>query len=166
MAEKCRAFYGMKIIYHNRGRNQDAEERLGAIRVSFEELLSESDVLSVHASLSKETLGKFNYESFRKMKPASIILNTARGAIIEEKDLIRALKDGIIWGAGLDVSDPEPMHPDNPLLSMPSVAVTPHIGSATRETRDAMSVRAAENVIAALRGQRIPYPVNPEVYDH
>jgi phosphoglycerate dehydrogenase-like enzyme len=99
------------------------------------------------------------------MRPSAIFINTARGAIHNEPDLITALQNGIIWGAGLDVTDPEPMHADNPLLNMPNVAVTPHIGTATFETRNAMSTMAAENVIAALNGLPIPYPVNGEIYN-
>src|SRR5690606_20960162 len=102
---------------------------------------------------------------FSKMKPSSIFINTARGAIHNEEDLLQALEEGKIWGAGLDVTNPEPMRADNPLLTMPTVAVLPHIGSATVETRNAMSLRAVENVIAGLKGKRLPYPVNPEVYE-
>jgi phosphoglycerate dehydrogenase-like enzyme len=82
-----------------------------------------------------------------------------------ENDLIEALQNGTIWGAGLDVTNPEPMKKDNPLLTMPNAAVLPHIGSATVETRNAMARIAAENIIAGLNGKRIPFPVNPEVYD-
>jgi phosphoglycerate dehydrogenase-like enzyme len=99
------------------------------------------------------------------MKRTSIFINTARGAIHNEEDLINALQNGTIWGAGLDVTNPEPMKKDNPLLTMPNAAVLPHIGSATIETRDEMARIATENVIAGLNGKRIPFPVNPEVYD-
>ena len=165
MAKRCVAMYNMKVIYHNRHSNLEAEKELNAIKVSFDDLLAQSDVLSVHVPLSLETKGMFNKMVFSKMKPSSIFINTARGGIHDEKDLIQALEDGEIWGAGLDVTNPEPMHADNPLLKMPTVAVLPHIGSATVETRNAMSSRAAENIIAGLSGKRLPYPVNPEVYD-
>ena len=120
----------------------------------------------MHSVLSDETKGKFDKTSFEKMKPSSIFINTARGRIHNEKDLVSALEKGTIWGAGLDVTDPEPMHPDNPLLNMPNAAVLPHIGTATDTTRNAMATIAAKNVIAGLSGKRIPFPVNPEVYDH
>jgi len=100
------------------------------------------------------------------MKPTAIFINTARGAIHNEKDLTEALRNGQIWGAGLDVTNPEPMNAGNPLLDMPNVCVLPHIGSATEETRAAMSEIAARNIIAGLRGERLPFVVNPEVYNH
>jgi len=165
MAKRCVGAFNMKVIYHNRHRNLPAEEQLKAVYVSFQELLERSDVLSVHTNLSKETLGKFDKAVFEKMKRTSIFINTARGAIHNEQDLIAALQNGTIWGAGLDVTNPEPMKKDNPLLTMPNAAVLPHIGSATIETRDEMANIATENVIAALNGKRIPFPVNPEVYD-
>jgi len=165
MAKRCAGAFNMKVIYHNRHRNLAAEEELKAVYVSFEELLERSDVLSVHTNLTKETQGKFDKAVFEKMKRTSIFINTARGAIHNEEDLIKALQNGTIWGAGLDVTNPEPMKKDNPLLTMPNAAVLPHIGSATVETRDEMANIATENVIAALNGKRIPFPVNPEVYD-
>lgn len=158
------ASFGMKIIYHNRGQHKEAEKILNATRVSFSELLSESDVLSVNSALTPETTGKFNKEVFIQMKRSAIFINAARGAIHQELDLIDALSNGIIWGAGLDVTNPEPMHPDNPLLSMPNVAVLPHIGSATEETRSTMSLIAAKNVVAGLKGEKLPFIVNPEIY--
>lgn len=164
MARRCRAVYGMRILYHNRGHNEEAERALGAVRVSFDELLAGSDVLSVHTSLTPETAGTFNAGVFRRMKPTAIFINTARGGIHHEPDLIAALQQGVIWGAGLDVTNPEPMAANNPLLSMENVAVLPHIGSATQETRNAMATLAARNVIAGLRGERLPNVVNPEVY--
>jgi lactate dehydrogenase-like 2-hydroxyacid dehydrogenase len=165
MSKLCRTAYNMKIIYHNRNRNAEAEKELNAEWVSFEELIKRSDVLSVHSNLSDETKGKFNQSVFEKMKPTSIFINTSRGSIHKETDLINALQNGVIWGAGLDVTNPEPMKAENILLKMPNVAVTPHIGTATVETRNAMSKMAAENIIAGLKGMPIPYPVNPEVYE-
>lgn len=164
MAKRCYGAFGMKILYHNRGHNAEAEELLGAELVSFKELLKRSDVLSVHTALTPETEGMFNLAAFKQMKPGAIFVNTARGSIHNEADLIKALQDKTIWGAGLDVTNPEPMHTDNPLLSMPSVAVLPHIGSATENTRKAMAELAANNIIAGLKGERIPFPANPEVY--
>lgn len=165
MAKRCRGAYNMKVIYNNRQKNPEAENELDAELVSFDELLKRSDILSVHTNLSKETRGKFDRAAFEKMKTSAIFINTARGAIHNEEDLIAALKNETIWGAGLDVTNPEPMDPANPLLTMPNVAVTPHIGSATVETRNAMAAIAAENIIAGLQGKKIPFPVNPEVYE-
>lgn len=164
MARRCVRTYAMKVIYCNRNNHLEAERELNAVKVSFDELLRQSDVLSVHTVLSNETRGTFDRNAFAKMKPSSIFINAARGAIHNEKELIEALQTGTIWGAGLDVTYPEPMHVDNPLLDMPTVAVLPHIGTATVESRNAMSTMAAENIIAGLSGKRLQHMVNPEVY--
>ena len=163
LAKRSVAF-GMEIIYHNRGHHAEAEKTLKARWVSFEELVEKSDVLSVNTALTPETKGKFDKSVFAKMKRTAIFINAARGLIHNETDLTEALENGIIWGAGLDVTNPEPMRPDHPLLSMPNVCVLPHIGSATEETRAAMALIAARNVVAGLKGDRLPFIVNPEVY--
>jgi glyoxylate reductase len=164
LAKRCASAFEMKIIYHNRSHNEEAEKELKATRVSFSELLGNSDVLSVNTGLTSETRGIFNKEVFAGMKRTAIFINAARGAIHNESDLTEALEKGIIWGAGLDVTNPEPMHPDNRLLSLPNVCVLPHIGSATEETRNAMSLIAAKNIVAGLRGEKLPFVINPEVY--
>lgn len=161
MAKSAKGTFGMNILYHNRSTNEKAERELFARKVSFDELLEHSDVISVHANLSGETTGIFNAATFAKMKRSAIFINTARGAIHNEIDLRDALVDGIIWGAGLDVTHPEPMDKDNPLLDMPSVCVLPHIGSSTKETRDAMAELSAQNAIAGLKGQPLLTRVNP-----
>ena len=160
MAKRCRAAYQMPIIYCNRTPNQEAEKLLEARQVDFETLLENSDVLSVHCALSPETKEIFNKEAFGKMKPTSIFINTSRGPVHQEADLIEALKTGEIWGAGLDVTNPEPMQPDNPLLSMENVSVTPHIGSATVEARDRMAMLAAQNIIQYYQGEQVENRVN------
>jgi len=165
MAKRCTHTFDMQIIYYNRGNNVMAERELRAKKVSMDVLLAQSDVLSVHTSLTPETKGSFNLDVFRKMKKNSIFINTARGGIHNELDLLKALREKMIWGAGLDVTNPEPMSADNPLLEMPNVAVLPHIGSATLETRNAMAALASLNIVAASRGERLPHAVNPEVYD-
>jgi lactate dehydrogenase-like 2-hydroxyacid dehydrogenase len=165
LAKLCKSAYNMKIIYHNRTANIQAEQELAAQMVSFDDLLKESDILSVHSNLSDETRGKFDKLAFEKMKPSAIFINTSRGGIHNEKDLVNALKNKTIWGAGMDVTNPEPMSADNELLKMPNVCVTPHIGTATVETRNAMASIVADNIIAGLKGEKIPYPVNPEVYE-
>jgi len=162
MALRCKGAYNMAIVYHNRKPNEDAEKLLGARFVSFDELLEQSDVLSVHCALNNETRGVFDQAAFSKMKPTSIFVNTARGGVHNEKDLIAALHVGKIWGAGLDVTNPEPMDANNPLLSMPNVAVLPHIGSQTEEARGEMSRLAAMNIIEFYKNNRIPNVVNPE----
>jgi glyoxylate reductase len=108
MAKRCKGAYDMKIIYHNRTTNDVAEKDLGAVSVSFAELLRQSDILSAHAALTAETKEIFNAAAFEKMKSSAIFINTARGGMHNEKDLITALQQRIIWGAGLDVTNPEP----------------------------------------------------------
>jgi lactate dehydrogenase-like 2-hydroxyacid dehydrogenase len=165
MAKRCAKAFEMQVIYHNRSNNIMAENELGAKRVSFDELLAQSDVLSVHTSLTAETKNIFDIQVFSKMKKNAIFINTARGSIHNETDLIKALNEKKIWGAGLDVTNPEPMQANNALLNMPNVAVLPHIGSATEETRSAMATLAAENIVAASKGERLPHLVNPDVYN-
>ncbi|MBO0322412.1 D-glycerate dehydrogenase [Muricauda sp. CAU 1633] len=159
MAKRCKAAYGMDIIYHNRSRNQAAEDTLNAKYVSFDELLAQSDVLSVHSNLTEETKGVFGKDAFAKMKNSTVFINTARGGIHNETDLIEALKNGSIWGAGLDVTNPEPMQPNNPLLQMENVAVLPHIGSSTVEARNEMARMSAQNIIDFYKTGKIPHPV-------
>ena len=159
-ARRCKGAYNMNVIYCNRSLNQEAEELLQAKKVSFQELLEQSDVVSAHCALTDDTKHKFNEDAFRSMKATSIFVNTARGQVHHENDLIAALQKNDIWGAGLDVTDPEPMKKDNPLLAMENVAVTPHIGSATIEARNKMSVFAARNIIALHKGEPIPYLVS------
>ena len=161
MANRCRGAYGMDVIYFNRNRNSEAEQKLKARKVSFEDLLKISDVLSVHSILTPETTGIFDRSAFAQMKQSSIFINTARGAIHNEKDLMDALINNKIWGAGLDVTNPEPMEASNPLLSMENVAITPHIGSATKQARDEMSRLAAQNIIHFFQKKGIPHLVNP-----
>lgn len=163
-ARKAKAAYDMDIIYYNRSRNATAERLLGAKYVSFDTLLTDSDVLSAHTNLSPETQYKFNKAVFQRMKKTAIFVNTARGKIHHEADLIDALRNGEIWGAGLDVTDPEPMLPDNPLLQMANVCVLPHIGTATLETRTNMARMAASNIIIASQGGKMPQIVNKELY--
>ena len=163
MARRCKGAYNMNIIYCNRSVNDEAEKLFNAKRVSFDELLRQSDVISVHSVLSKETKEIFNKDAFSKMKSTSIFINTARGGVHNEHDLIQALTKGTIWGAGLDVTNPEPIRLDNPLLEMENVCILPHIGSATIEARNAMSRMAAENIISYYKNNTVPNIVNPEV---
>lgn len=164
LAKKAKAAYNMNIIYHNRSKNPKAEQILDAQYVNFDQLLTQSDVVSAHTNLSAETQYRFNKDAFKRMKKSAIFINTARGKVHHEEDLIEALQQGEIWGAGLDVSDPEPMSSTNPLLQMSNVCVLPHIGSATIETRTQMSIMAANNLIAAKHGNKMMQIVNKEVY--
>ena len=148
MAKRCKGAYDMNIIYTNRSRNKEVEKICDASYVDFETLLGSSDVISAHCNLSEETRYVFNRDAFDKMKSSAIFINTARGAVHHEEDLIEALQSGKIWGAGLDVTDPEPMQHNNPLLSMKNVIVLPHVGSGTIEARDAMARLAAQNIIS------------------
>lgn len=164
MAEKCKGAFGMNIIYHNRNHNEEAERELGAKYVTFDELVERSDVLSVHANFKAEQSELFNAEVFDKMKSNAIFINTARGGFQNEKDLYEALVSKKIWGAGLDVTNPEPMSKENPLLELSNVCVLPHIGSATEEARNGMAKLAAENLVAFLKGEKMPTCANEEVY--
>ena len=164
MSQKCKAAFGMKILYHNRSHNENAEKELDAEFVDFETLLAQSDVLSVHSNYTEENNELFNKDTFAKMKPNSIFINTARGKFHNEDDLFHALNQNIIWGAGLDVTNPEPMKPENPLLSLPNCCILPHIGSATYEARNGMAVCAAQNIIALFENKKMPFCVNEEVY--
>jgi len=162
LARRCKGAYSMNILYHNRSKNSEAEKELGAKLVSFDDLLRQSDIISAHCALTTETRGIFNKEAFAKMKNTAIFINTARGPVHNEEDLYEALVSNKIWGAGLDVTNPEPMNADNPLLSMENVAVLPHIGSATIEARTGMARLAAENIIGFFKNGIVPNIVNPE----
>jgi glyoxylate reductase len=162
-AQRCYGGWGMKVLYHDVRPNEQAEVELAARQVDFETLLRESDFLSVHANLDESTRGIFNLSAFQKMKRTAVFVNTARGPLVVEKDLVEALKTGLIFAAGLDVTDPEPPAPDNPLLTLPNCVVAPHIASATVSSRNGMAEIAADNLIAGLKGEPLRAWVNPEV---
>lgn len=164
MAKKSKTAFVMEIIYHNRSHNDEAEKELGARYVSFDELITQSDVLSIHANFKPEQKELFNASVFEKMKENAIFINTARGGFHNQKDLYDALAEHKIWGVGLDVTNPEPMFKDDPMLELSNVCVLPHIGSATVEARTGMAKIAAANLIAFSKGEPMPVSVNPEVY--
>lgn len=166
MAKKSQKAFDMNIIYHNRHHNEEAERELNARYVSFEELIEQSDVLSVHANFIPEQKDLFNRSVFEKMRPDSIFINTARGGFHHQTDLYEALVSKQIWGAGLDVTNPEPMFKDDPILGLSNVCVLPHIGSATIEARNGMAKLSAENIIAFSKGEKMPNCVNPEVFSN
>jgi glyoxylate reductase len=162
LAQRCKGGWGMDVVYNDLHRNEEAERVLGARRVDLDVLLAESDFVSVHANLTEGTHGMFDAAAFRKMKRTAVFVNTARGPLVKEKDLHDALKDGVIFAAGLDVTDPEPPRMDNPLLKLPNCVIAPHIASATVATRTAMANIAADNLIAGVDGRKLPHWVNPE----
>ncbi len=139
LAKRCRGGWDMRVLYYDVRRNEQAEKDLGAQFVDLDTLLRESDFVSIHTDLNEKTKGLFNSERFQKMKRTAVLINTARGPIIDQKALHNALKAGTIFAAGLDVTDPEPPAPDDPLLKLPNVILAPHIASATVGTRNAMA---------------------------
>jgi lactate dehydrogenase-like 2-hydroxyacid dehydrogenase len=159
VARRARGF-GMRILAHSRGRAPDeVYQELGAEPVELETLLAQSDFVSVHVSLSAETWHLIDAAAIARMRPGTILINTSRGGVVDQAALIDALRSGHLFGAGLDVTDPEPIRADDPLLSLPNCLVVPHIGSATQRTRDRMAEKAARNIIAGIRGEPLPDPV-------
>jgi glyoxylate reductase len=151
LAKRARGF-DMNLYYHNRSRKPEAEERLGIQYVEKEKLLMESDFVCVLTPYTKETENYIGAAELALMKPTAVLINTARGRIVNEEALYQALKGGQIWGAGLDVFEKEPVQTDHPLLSLPNVVALPHIGSASKNTRLKMALLAAENLIQGLQG--------------
>jgi glyoxylate reductase len=156
--------FNMAILYHDLVRDTQAEQTFGARYVDKEALLRGSDFVSLHLPLSAETRHYIGPDELKLMKPSAILINSARGQIVDQAALLDALQNGRIAGAGLDVTDPEPIRRDDPLLTLPQVTVLPHIGSATGKTRAAMAKRAAQNLINALNGQPMISCVNPEAF--
>lgn len=139
------------------------EAALGATHCPFDELLRSSDFIVVTVPLTEETRGMFGAREFALMKDTAVFVNVARGGVVNEEALLEALRRGRPWAAGLDVFAVEPTPKDNPLLALPNVVATPHIGSATLRTRTAMAMLAARNLVAVLHGQPPLTPVNVEV---
>lgn len=156
--------FGMRTLYHDPRRLPPAEEReLRVAWTPFDALLQESDLVTINARLSPETVHLFSDRQFEQMKPVAYLVNTARGPIVDEQALVRALKAGRIAGAGLDVYENEPRpHPD--LLKMENVVFTPHTGSAVRELREAMANVVVDNIVAVIEGRRPPNCYNAEIY--
>lgn len=162
VARRARGF-NMRILYHDVVRREDLEAELGIEFRPFEEVLRAADFISVHVPLLPETRHLIGREQFRLMKPTAVLVNTSRGPVVDTMALAEALRDGQIWGAGLDVFEVEPVPPDHPLLGLDNVIVVPHVASASVVTRTKMAVMAAENLLAVLEGRRPENPVNPEV---
>ncbi len=163
VARRARAF-GLRILHASRTPKPTLETELNARHVSLDELLATSDFVSLHVPLTAQTRGLINAATLRHMKSNAILVNMARGPVVVSDDLVRALREGWISAAALDVTDPEPLPPDHPLYSLPNCLITPHIGSATHHTRRRMAELACENLLAGLRGERLPHCINPEVY--
>jgi len=160
-AQRCHGGWGMKVLYHDMRPCEPAEQNLGAQKVDFDTLLAESDFVSVHTDLNDSTRGMFNLAAFQKMKRTAVFINTARGPVMVQADLVKALQDGLIFAAGLDVTDPEPPDPQDPLLKLPNAVVAPHIASATVSSRNGMADIAADNLIAGLQEKPLRHWVNP-----
>ncbi len=164
VARRARGF-AMRILYHDLVRKPEPEAELGAEYAEFDDLLARSDFVTLHCPLLPETHHLINERTLRQMKPTAILINAARGEIIEPNALVRALQQGWIAAAALDVTEPEPIPPDHPLVSLSNCIVVPHVGSATVASRNLMATRAAENLLAGLRGAKLPYCANPQVYE-
>jgi glyoxylate reductase len=153
--------FGMRVIYFSRRRRPELEAALGLQYRSPDELLAEADFVSLHCALTPETRHILNAAAFARMKPTALVVNTGRGGLIDQPALLQAVQAGRIAGAGLDVTDPEPPLPDDPILHEPRILVTPHIGSASVMARTAMTRVCVTNLLAVLRGETPPNRVNP-----
>lgn len=159
LAKRAKAF-DMKIIYHNRKHiSKTEEEKLNVKYVSFEKLISQSDFISIHVPHTKKTNHLFNMKILKKMKKSVIVINTSRGKVINEKDLVTALKKKIISGAGLDVFETEPIKKNHPLVKLQNVVLAPHIGSSTKETRAKMVEITIKNLNFGIKGEKPIYSV-------
>ncbi|GAB4516485.1 MAG: D-glycerate dehydrogenase [Anaerolineae bacterium] len=155
--------FGMRVLYHG-GSDTAAAQALGAEARTLDDLLRESDFISLHVPYKPETHHLINARALALMKPTAILINTARGGVVDSAALYEALASGQLAYAALDVTDPEPIPLDDPLLTLENCFIVPHIGSASVATRNKMAAMAAQNLIAGLHGERLPHCVNPEVY--
>ncbi len=158
VAMRARGF-GMTVLYHNRNRNDEAEIALGAKYATKDELLAASDYVVLTVPLTAETRGFIGAAELAKMKPTATLVNVARGAVVDKDALAETLKANRIFAAALDVTDPEPLPRDHPLLKLDNVIITPHLGSATEETRRRMAELSVVNLFAGLGGQELPFRV-------
>ena len=155
--------FDMRVIYYDPMESRPDSD-VKAVGVDFETLLEESDFISLHTPLTADTRHLINAEALAKMKPNAILVNTSRGPIVDLDALYDALKSKLIFAAGLDVTEPEPLPADHPLLTLDNIIIMPHIASASRAARDKMSWMAAKNLISGLKGDHLPNCVNPQVY--
>ncbi len=155
--------FDMRVMYYDPTESEtDSDSK--ATRVDFDTLLKESDFISLHTPLTSATRHLIDTRALSKMKPSAVLINTARGPIVDMDALYHALKEHLIFAAGLDVTEPEPLPMDSPLLTLDNLVIAPHIGSASTVARDKMSWMAAKNLIAGLKGEPLPNCVNPQVY--
>lgn len=161
LAKRAKGF-DMNVLYHNRSRKLEAEETLGITYTDMDSLLKESDYVCIMTPYTKETHHLIGERELSLMKKTAILINTARGGIVDEQALYDALKTGTIWAAGLDVFEQEPVSVDHPLLSLPNLVSLPHIGSASIQTRTQMAELAATNLLEGLSGEVPHYAVNKE----
>ena len=163
VAKRVRGF-GMKTVYYDNVRNQQAERDHNLVFVTLDNLLEMSDFVTIHVPLTPETRHSIGQKELGLMKRSSFLINTSRGAVVDEKALYSALADKRLAGAALDVFEKEPLARDNPLTRLENAILLPHIGSASAETRVAMAELAARNIVAALRGETPPNLVNKQVF--
>ena len=156
--------FDMKILYFGVKRAPDVEESFGAKPVSLEELLKESDIVTLHCLLNEQTRNMIGEAQFRMMKKTAILINAARGPIVDQKALYKACAEKWIWGAGLDVYEKEPLPLDDPILKLSNITTLPHIASASNVSRNGMARKAATNLVTALQGKKPPDIVNPDVW--
>jgi lactate dehydrogenase-like 2-hydroxyacid dehydrogenase len=161
LTRRARGFE-MRVLYCDPSEPPDPQSL--ATPVDFETLLREADFISLHTPLTPQTRGLINADALRKVKPTAVLVNTARGPVVDPEALYHALKDGRLFAAALDVTDPEPLPLDSPLLTLENCLIVPHIASASTRTRDQMSYLAAQNLVAGVRGEPLPHCVNPQVY--
>jgi glyoxylate reductase len=164
VARRARGF-DMRILYNDPDRHEDLEQEWGVEYAEMDQLLSEADFITLHTYLSPETKNLIDRAAFQKMKSTAILVNTARGAVVNSEALIEALQTKQIYAAALDVFDPEPIPSDSPLLKMENVVIAPHIASGSIQTRARMAEIVVDNLLAGLKGERLPFCANPEVYD-
>jgi glyoxylate reductase len=158
VAKRARGF-DMEVLYHNRTRRPNVESELGVRYASRDELLGGADFVMLTVPLTDETRGMIDAAALAKMKPSAILVNIARGSVVRNDDLVEALKTGVIAAAALDVTEPEPLPREHPLLGLANVLITPHLGSATAQTRRRMAELSVANLLAGLRGEKLPRQV-------
>ena len=163
VAARLKAF-GTRLVFCNRSLLPGQELALGATQINLDELLQISDIVCLHVPLTPDTTNLIDSASFKIMKPGAVLINAARGAVVNTGDLQKALETGQIRAAGLDVTEPEPLPADHPLYQLENCLITPHIGSATLNTRQTMTRIAIDNLRAGLEGNQLPFCVNPEVF--
>lgn len=164
LAQRGHFGFGMPLLYHSTSPKPAVEQRFNARYCSLDELLAQADFICLTLPLTAQTQGLIGAREFALMRPESIFINISRGKVVDEGALIEALQQRTIRAAGLDVFEREPLDHDSPLLQLDNVVATPHIGSATHETREAMARCAVDNLLAALAGQRPANLVNPQVW--